>query len=126
MIDQFPRGKALVRGEFVGRGRQVLNDGRLFFAQIGFAQLRPRFLRLDLVDAGIDGDPRNPMFQRHFARELGELLHDLDKNHLAKVLLGASSRSMGADQFCHQRVKRGDQFASSVVILPQSRRHQLP
>jgi hypothetical protein len=53
-------------------------------------------------------------------------LHDLDEDHLAEILLGASRWPMRAHQFCHQRVETPDQFPSRVIVVPQSRTNQLP
>ena len=66
------------------------------------------------------------MLERHLAGKLREFLHDLDENHLAKILLGASRGPMGAHQFCHQGVEAPDQFARRVIVMPQRRSHQLP
>src|SRR5213075_1907831 len=65
MLDKLSRRKTLVRREVIGRRGEVLNYRHLFFAQIGLAQFRTGLLRLDLVDASVDRDARDPVRQRH-------------------------------------------------------------
>src|SRR5712691_4809740 len=64
------------------------------------------------------------MFERHVARKLRQFLKHFDENHLAKVLLRSSSRSMGADHFCDNRIKTMNQFTSGSVIMPERSRNQ--
>jgi len=74
MLDKLARRKTLVGRQVVGRRGEIANHRRLFFAEIGFTQFRPRFLRLDLVEAGVDRDARDPMLERHLAGKLRQLL----------------------------------------------------
>jgi hypothetical protein len=44
-------------------------------------------------------------------------LEYFDENHLAKVLLVCSTRSMRADDFGHQRIKLPHQRASGFIVM---------
>ena len=89
----------------------------MLFAQIGFAQFRPGFLRLNLIDAGIDRDAGDPMLQRDLAGKLRQLLHDFDEDHLAKVFLGRSARPVRADDLRDQRIEMADQSTSGLIVI---------
>src|SRR5467141_1493332 len=82
-------------------------------------QLRAHFLGFDLTEAGVNGNARDPVFQRHFAGKLRELLKNFDENHLAKILFTSSSRSMRADHFRDKRIKTANQFASRRIVMAQ-------
>ena len=58
MLDKLARSKSLVRPQLCRRGGEIMKHARLLFAQVGFAQFGARLFRLDLVDAGVDGDAR--------------------------------------------------------------------
>src|SRR5882724_1856269 len=125
MLDKLARRKALVGREVIGRRREISDHRSLFFAQVGLAQFRPGFLGLDLVDTGIDRDPRDPMLQRHLAGKLRQVLQNFNENHLAKVLFRAANRAMGPHEFGDQRIQIPHQLARRGLLLPQHRRHQL-
>ena len=91
----------------------------MFFTQIGVAQFRSRFLRLDLVEAGVDGNARDPVLERHLARVLRQFLKYFDEYHLTKILLGHPRRTMGAHQFGHERIKPLDQPPRRFIIVPK-------
>jgi hypothetical protein len=44
-------------------------------------------------------------------------LKNLDENHLAKILLRRSARTVRADHFDHERIKLPDQCASRLIIM---------
>jgi Spy/CpxP family protein refolding chaperone len=46
-------------------------------------------------------------------------LENFDKNHLAKVLLGRSARTVRPNHFCDQRIKLTDQRPSCLIIMPK-------
>jgi hypothetical protein len=94
-----------------------LHHGHFFFAKIGITKFRTHFLGLDLVDAGVDGDAGDPMFERHFAGELRELLKNLGENHLAKILFVGAPGAMGAHEFKDERMEPADQLAGGVFIV---------
>jgi hypothetical protein len=83
------------------------------------AQFRPHPLGFDLTEAGVYGNARNPMFERHFARKLVQLLEDFDENHLAKILLSSSSRPMGPHHFRDKRIESAHQLASRFIVMPK-------
>src|SRR5437763_235272 len=84
MLDQLARRKTPVGSRFVpGRG-EIVDDCCLFFTEICFAQFRPRFFGLDLVDAGVDRNTGNPMLERNCPGELRQFLQNFDEDHLAK------------------------------------------
>ena len=125
MFDQLARRQLPVRREFVGRAGEIFDDCLLLFAQIGVAQLRAHFLGFDLTEAGVDGNARDPVLERHFTGELGKLLKNFDENHLAKILFTSSSRSMRADHFRDKRIKTANQFPSRRIIVPKGSLNQL-
>src|SRR5438874_13655924 len=88
-------------------------------------QLRTDFFGFDLTQAGVHGNARDPVLERHFAGKLGKLLKDFDENHLAKILFTSSSRSMRPDHFRDKRIKTVNQFASRFIIVPQGTLNQL-
>src|SRR5207248_917252 len=89
----------------------------LFFTQIGVTKFGPHFLRLDLIETGVNGDARNPVLERHLVRKLRQVLKNFDENHLGKVLLSRSARAMRAHQFRHERIKLPDQCPSRLIIM---------
>ena len=105
-------------------GGEVLHDRDFFVAQIGMAKFRPHLLGLDLIDAGVDRDARDPMLERDLARELRQLLKNLDENHLAKILLCGAPGAMRAHQFEDERIEAAHQFARCRLIMLASRGHQ--
>src|SRR5207248_4786901 len=109
----------------VGRGGEIFHNGLLLLAQIGMAQLRPRFFGLDLTETRIHSNARDPVLERHFAGKLRKLLKDFDENHLAKILFTSSSRSMRANHFRDKRIKMANQFASRFIIMPKGSLDQL-
>jgi hypothetical protein len=44
-------------------------------------------------------------------------LENFDKNHLAKVLLSRSARTVRPNHFCDQRIKLTDQRPSCLIIM---------
>src|SRR6059058_5145509 len=88
-------------------------------------QLRADFFGCDLAQAGVHGNARDPVLERHFAGKLGQLLKDFDENHLAKILFTSSSRSVRPDHFRDKRIEAANQFASRFIIVPQGSLNQL-
>jgi hypothetical protein len=70
-----------------------------------------------LIQAGVDCNARDPVLQWHFAGKLRQFLKNFDENHLAKVFLGRSARSVCADHFCDQRIKLPHQRASRFIVM---------
>ena len=70
MFDQLARSKPMVRGELFGGDRQSLHYGFLLIAQIGLPKFGPHFLRLDLIQASVDRNARDPVLERHLAGKL--------------------------------------------------------
>ena len=124
MVEQIARGKLLAGGKFIGSGSEIIYYRGLFFTQIRATQFRPRFFRSDLIETGVDGDARNPMFQWHRPGKLIELLKNLDEDHLAKVFLGGALRSVRANHFDHERIEVPHERARSLIVVSARSRHQ--
>src|SRR5215470_12249910 len=101
MLYQLARSEALVGSQFVTGGCEIFNYRLLFDTQISMTHFRSHFLRLDLVQAGVNRYTRDPVLQRHVAGKLRQLLEYFNENHLAEVLLRCSTLSMCADDPGH-------------------------
>src|SRR6266480_3437762 len=117
MLDQLTRSKSLVRSKLLGRRSEILHHCLLLFTQIGVTNFGSYSFRLDLIQASVDRDARDPVLQRYFSRKLRQFLKYFDKNHLAKVLLSRSTWPMRAHQLRHKRIKLPDQYASRFIIM---------
>ena len=117
MLNQLTRSEPLIRGQFIRGGCQILDHGLFFHAQIGVPQFRAHFLRFDLIEASVHRDARYPVLERHLSGILRQFLKNLDENHLAKVLLGRSARTVRPYHFCNQRIKLTHQHPSCFIIM---------
>src|SRR5581483_3945402 len=117
MFNKLARGELLIRCQFIGGSCQVLNHSLLLDTQICMAKLRSYFFPLNLIQASIDRDTRNPVLQRHRARKLREFLKYFDENHLAKVLFVCSARAMAANDPCDQRIELSHQCTRRIIVL---------
>src|SRR5262249_41058393 len=107
------------------RSRQIFEDRLFLFTQIGVTQLGPHLFGLDLTQAGVHCDPRDPVLERHIPGKLAKLLENFNENHLAKILFTSSSRPMRTDHFRDQRIESAHQLASCFIVLTQGGRNQL-
>src|SRR5215475_9538913 len=57
------------------------------------------------------------MLQRHLPGKLRQFLEYFDKNHLANVLLGCSTRPMRANDPDHQRIQPSHQLARCFIVV---------
>src|SRR2546430_16687425 len=89
------------------------------------AQVRTPFLGFEPTEAGVNGNARDPVRERHFPGKLGTLLKHFDENHLAKILFTSSSRSMRADHFRDKRIETANQLPSRFIIVLQGSLNQL-
>src|SRR5204863_3978126 len=98
--------------------RQSAGPGRARWKKLRDFRSRPAPLRSNRRDEAralfsptrFDSDKYSPQCARPSApaapcRKIEIILKNFDKNHLAKVLLGRSARTMRADHFCDQRIK---------------------
>src|SRR5712672_3691552 len=117
MLYQLTRREPLVRSEFITGACQVFNHRLLFDTQISMTHFRPHFLRLDLVQASVDRNARDPVLQRDVPRKLRQLLEYFNENHLAEVFLRGATRPMRTDDLGNQRIKLSHQRTSCLVVV---------
>ena len=70
-------------GARLGLGGRVQRQS-LGLAEVAPAQLGARFFRADLFQAGVHGNARDPMLQRHFPLVLVEMLKNFDQHGLGQ------------------------------------------
>lgn len=77
-----------------------------------------------MIEAGIDGDAREPVFEWNSAAELIEFAEHFQKNLLDKVLRIFAAREVGANDLSGQWVEMFNQLGSGGVIALAQARHE--
>jgi len=106
---------AIGDGGFTG---QSFEDVGLFLGEVGHPPFRPVLLGADGIEAMIDGDPGDPVFNGNLALILAEMMEDAGEDFLGEILLGGAAGKVGPDDPQDEWIQSLNQFAGGLLIVP--------
>lgn len=116
-LDQFLAAEAAGGFGVIGFPGEPFEDVGLFFGEVGHAPFGPGFLGADGIEAMIDGDAGDPVFDGCLALELVEVLENPGEDVLGEIFFGGAAGEVGADDPDDEGVEEFDEFAGGFLIV---------